>query len=178
MTLNVQWGPEHPQILRWAPDRGVGRGGDNAQVGFVPVAGATYHTGLLDHHLPHLQEAEAAVNLWARGAGSMPVLMEKGNPRVPPQLPHFPMPQIVLGLTLHQSPNKTPSPSPHLSPRPPLEAFPDPVAQVIHGSLPSVPQDPQEPQDCTMAQGLHTYSHRQHHRQHIGSPGCQDLGKV
>lgn len=60
----------------------MGRRWGNAQVGFVPVAGATHHTGLLDHHLPHLQEAEAAVNLWVRGAGSAQVLMEKGNPRV------------------------------------------------------------------------------------------------
>jgi len=46
--------------------------------------GATHQAGLSHRHLPHLQEAEAAVDLRAGGAGSALALTEKGDPQVPP----------------------------------------------------------------------------------------------
>lgn len=90
--------PEPPQALPWALGQGLpwggrwAQGGVGAWAGFAMGVGATHQAGLSHCHLPHLQEAEAAVNLQVRGAGSAPALVEKGDPRVPPQLPPFPTP--------------------------------------------------------------------------------------
>lgn len=67
------------------------------------------------------------------------MLMERGNPRVPLQIPHFPVPWVVLGLgsTLHQPSNKTPIPTLHLSSHPAFEEF-----LVTPPSAPSLPRSP------------------------------------